>query len=114
MNNKVFVGGLSRYTTEPTVERVFNQVAKVKDVNLVLDRETGESKGFGFVEFFDEVSAQLATVKLKDTFIDKRRINVSLSKEKKPKPITPSSELSEQGVDTASVAPVAEQEAPNE
>ena len=66
------------------------------------------------IEFFDEVSAQLATVKLKDTFIDKRRINVSLSKEKKPKPITPSSELSEQGVDTASVAPVAEQEAPNE
>ncbi len=85
MNNKVFVGGLSRFTTEPMVEKAFTQVGKVKDVNLVLDRETGESKGFGFVEFYDEETTKTAIEKLNDTVIDKRRITVSLCKDKKPK-----------------------------
>ena len=49
MSKKIFVGNLSFQTTESDLDGLFGQVGTVESVSIIIDRETGRSKGFGFI-----------------------------------------------------------------
>jgi len=50
---KVFVGGISPETTEDHMQEYFSRYGRVESVSVITDKETGKSRGFGFVTFFD-------------------------------------------------------------
>ena len=83
MAKKIYVGNLSFSTTEETLRNQFSQFGKVVSVQIILDRETNRSKGFGFVEMEDEGEADSAITGLNQKDIDGRRVRVSEAQEKK-------------------------------
>ena len=54
MSKKIYVGNLSFRTTEDEIAELFQQIGPVESVSLITDRDTGRSKGFGFVSMSDE------------------------------------------------------------
>ena len=54
MSKKIFVGNLSYQTTEGDLSNLFEHVGQVESVNIITDRATGRSKGFGFLEMGEE------------------------------------------------------------
>ena len=54
MSKKIFVGNLSFQTTEGDLSNLFEQVGQIESVNIITDRATGRSKGFGFLEMGEE------------------------------------------------------------
>jgi len=59
-NKKLFVGNLPFSATEDQLRDIFSQFGEIVDLKLIVDRMTGRSKGFAFVEFADEATAQAA------------------------------------------------------
>ena len=59
-NKKLFVGNLPFSATEDELRQMFGQFGEIVDLKLIIDRMTGRSKGFAFVEFADEATAQAA------------------------------------------------------
>ncbi|NQY41865.1 MAG: RNA-binding protein [Legionellales bacterium] len=57
---KIYVGSLSYDATQDDLENHFKQFGNIKEINLIHDRETGRSKGFAFIEFDSQVSAEAA------------------------------------------------------
>ncbi|TGK15544.1 RNA-binding protein [Leptospira fluminis] len=82
MSSKLFVGGLSWSTTDQTLRQVFEVHGAVQEANVVVDRETGRSRGFGFVTFSDQDSAQAALAELNGKDIDGRNIVVSVAEDR--------------------------------
>lgn len=60
MGKKLYVGNLSYSVTSSSLEQLFSQFGKVQSAQVIQDRETGRSKGFGFVEMGSDVEAQAA------------------------------------------------------
>lgn len=60
MNKKLYVGGLPYSTTEESLKESFSQAGAVASANVITDKMTGRSRGFGFVEMADEAGAQAA------------------------------------------------------
>lgn len=91
----VFVGGLPFELTEGDVICVFSQYGEVAEINLVRDRETGKSRGFGFVKYEDPRSCELAVDNFCGATIVGRKITVDYSKnaqaikKKRPLPAIP-------------------------
>ncbi len=73
---KLLVRNLSRSTTEQEIRILFSAHGSVTECNLVLDQETGKSKGFAFVEMPAESEAKAAMSALHETRIAKNRIRV--------------------------------------
>ncbi|MBF9002739.1 MULTISPECIES: RNA recognition motif domain-containing protein [Vibrio] len=73
---KLLVRNLARTTTEHDIRVLFTEHGKVTHCNLVLDQETGESKGFGFVEMPNEDEAENAVKALNLARVDKSKIRV--------------------------------------
>lgn len=63
MAKSLYVGGLPYSTTESAVRELFTEVGEVSTVRLIMDRETGQSKGFAFVDMADDASASEAITK---------------------------------------------------
>ncbi|TGK06538.1 RNA-binding protein [Leptospira fletcheri] len=82
MSSKLFVGGLSWSTTDQTLRQVFEVHGAVQEANVVIDRETGRSRGFGFVTFSDLDSAQAALAELNGKDVDGRNIVVSVAEDR--------------------------------
>ena len=76
----IYVGNLSFDATEADVEQAFSQYGDVKAVNLIKDRETGRSRGFGFVEMNDHQAAQQAIEGLNLKEIAGRAVTVNEAK----------------------------------
>lgn len=77
MSKKLFVGGLSYSATNSQLEELFSQAGKVESVNVIIDRYSGQGKGFGFVEMVSEEDAQNAIKTLNGSDFNGRKINVS-------------------------------------
>ncbi|NCU41551.1 MAG: RNA-binding protein [Candidatus Moranbacteria bacterium] len=60
MNKRLYVGGIPYSSTEDTIKEAFSQAGEVTSVRIILDRMTGRSRGFGFVEMATEDEAQKA------------------------------------------------------
>jgi len=84
MNNKVFVGSLSWSTTNDGLAAHFATAGTVTKADVLMDKMTGKSKGFGFVEFATEAEAQAAVDKLNQSELDGRTIFVDLARPKDP------------------------------
>ena len=60
MGTRLYVGNLSYNVTNPSLEKLFAEYGRVQSAQVVMDRDTGRSKGFGFVEMSDNGQAQAA------------------------------------------------------
>jgi RNA recognition motif-containing protein len=78
----LFVGSLSFDTDEAGLKAFFEAIGEVKSARIVTDRNTGRSRGFGFVEFEDVANNQKAVDELNGKELDGREITVSIAKPK--------------------------------
>ncbi len=86
MAKKLYVGNMSYDTTEDTLHALFAGVGGVESVNIITDRMSGRSKGFGFVEMATEEDAQAAISQLNGTSLDDRQISVAEARPQRPRP----------------------------
>jgi RNA recognition motif-containing protein len=80
MEKKLFVGGLSFNTTENDLQDAFAAHGSVAEVNLITDRMTGKSKGFGFVTMGTPEEAQNAISALNGKTLDGRSLTVNIAR----------------------------------
>jgi cold-inducible RNA-binding protein len=78
--NKLFVGSLSYNTTDEALAEAFAQAGTVVSAKVIMDRDSGRSKGFGFVEMSTDEEAQNAIRLLGDQELDGRRLTVNIAK----------------------------------
>jgi RNA recognition motif-containing protein len=79
---KIFVGNLSFGATEDTVRSLFETHGTVDSVSIVTDRDTGRSRGFGFVEMSGDAEAEKAMAALSGREIDGRALTVNEARPK--------------------------------
>lgn len=77
MGRKLYVGNLPFSVTELTLQSTFAQHGTVETVNLITDRDTGQSKGFGFVEMRTDAEASAAISALNGTDLEGRAMKVN-------------------------------------
>jgi cold-inducible RNA-binding protein len=77
---KLFIGGLSFSTPTERLRELFNQIEGVESVTIVTDRDTGQSRGFGFVEVGTAEAANAAVAKLNGVQLDGRTLRVEISR----------------------------------
>ncbi len=85
MNNKLFVGNLPYTATEDELKAAFTQAGAVVSVKIIMDRDTGRSKGFGFVEMASDAEAAAALEKLNGADYAGRAITVSIARPMEPR-----------------------------
>jgi RNA recognition motif-containing protein len=78
----IFVGNLSFAATEDTIRALFEAHGAVGRVNIVTDRETGQPRGFGFVEMANDGEGEKAIAALNGTDVDGRTLNVNEARPK--------------------------------
>jgi RNA recognition motif-containing protein len=77
MSNKLFVGGLSWNTTDEGLREAFSRFGEIIEAKVISDRETGRSRGFGFVTLADSTAAQNAIREMDGSSLDGRNIRVN-------------------------------------
>jgi RNA recognition motif-containing protein len=85
MAQKLFIGGLPFGTSSEALRELFNQVEGVETVTVVTDRDTGRSRGFGFVEMSTNEAADAAVRKFNGYSLDGRTLKVEISKPSAPR-----------------------------
>ena len=80
----IFVGSLPFSLGEADLKQLFEAYGEVNSVKIIIDRESGRSKGFGFIEMADDEAAQQAIRGLNGSEVKGRSIAVSQAEEKKP------------------------------
>ena len=82
MSNKIFVGGLAWATDDHALQNAFEAHGNVTEAKVISDRETGRSRGFGFVTFGDADGATAAIAAMDGSDLDGRTIRVNLAEDK--------------------------------
>jgi len=82
MTSNLYVGNLTFNTTTGDLETLFAQHGDVKKAQVINDRDTGRSRGFGFVEMESQEGANAAISALNGTDLDGRDLTVSIAKER--------------------------------
>jgi len=85
LSNKLYVGNLPFTATESDLRSLFEAHGSIASVNVITDRDTGQSKGFAFVEMSSDAEAQKAIQELNGTSLDGREIKVNEAKPKAPR-----------------------------
>lgn len=80
MAKRLFIGGFPYSTTEDELKEMFSKVGELESCTIITDKYTGQSKGFGFIEFKKDEDATKAIETLNDTELGGRRINVAEAK----------------------------------
>lgn len=86
MGNKLYVGNLPFSTTDDSLRDAFGQCGTVTDVMIALDRQTGRSRGFGFVTFSTDEEAAAAIEKFHGSDMDGRTIQVNEARPREDRP----------------------------
>jgi hypothetical protein len=86
MGTKLFVGNLAYSTTDERIQQAFAQFGEVVSATVIMDRATGQSRGFGFVEFANEASARTAIESMNGTVLDGRSITVNVARDRNEGP----------------------------
>ena len=82
MAKKLFVGGLSWYTKDDGLRQAFASYGEITEAKVITDRDTGRSRGFGFVTFAQDDDAKTAISKMDGTSLDGKTIKVNEAQEK--------------------------------
>ena len=82
MSKRLFMGSIAWATTDATLKSHFEQVGKVESASVIIDKMSGRSKGFGFVEMSSDSEANEAVSKLNNSELDGRKIVVSEARPK--------------------------------
>ncbi|MDH7571199.1 MAG: RNA-binding protein [Armatimonadota bacterium] len=85
MAKRIFVGGLSYNTTSSELQDAFEAIGPVASAEIVTDRETGRSRGFGFVEMQNDEDAETAIRQLNGSVLDGRTLTVNEARERTPR-----------------------------
>ena len=85
MGNKLFIGSLAWETDSSSLQAAFGRFGEIEEATVISDRETGRSRGFGFVTFTDEGPAQQVISEMNGTELDGRPIVVNEAKERAPR-----------------------------
>lgn len=83
MTTNIYVGNLSFETNSPQIEALFAEHGEVTKAQVVMDRDSGRSRGFGFVEMAVADEAQKAIAALNGKNVDGRALTVNLAKERR-------------------------------
>jgi cold-inducible RNA-binding protein len=82
MGNRLYVGNLSFSTTEDVIKEAFAECGEIVEVKLMLERETGRSRGFAFVEMASAQAASAAIERMNGAMLDGRSLRVSEAQER--------------------------------
>ncbi len=85
-SQNLFIGSLAFATTDDGLKAHFEQVGPVESARVITDRDSGRSKGFGFVQMANDDDNQKAIDELNGKELDGREINVSIAKPKEDRP----------------------------
>jgi cold-inducible RNA-binding protein len=85
MGNRLYVGNLSFDTTEDLIQDAFAACGSVAEVKLMIDRETGRSRGFAFVTMGSDAEAQKAISEMNGKLVDGRPLRVDEAQERSPR-----------------------------
>lgn len=85
----IFIAGLSYGVNDGDLSEIFQEYGEVSSSKVIMDRMTGKSKGYGFVEMNDEESAKKAITELNGAEFDGRTISVSEARPREDKPARP-------------------------
>lgn len=80
MSSKIFVGNLPFSVDNDKLQAEFDKFGEVASAKVIMDRNSGRSRGYGFVEFADESAAQAAVDGMNEQEMDGRKLTVSLAK----------------------------------
>ncbi|MGB6882228.1 MAG: RNA-binding protein [Microgenomates group bacterium] len=86
MAKRLFVGGLPYSITDSQLEEMFSKMGTVVSATVITDRDTGRSKGFGFVEMENDKEADEAIEKLNETELEGRKIAVNVARPREERP----------------------------
>jgi RNA recognition motif-containing protein len=86
MAKKIYVGNMNYATTEQSLRDLFVQYGEVNTVNIIIDRYTGQAKGFGFVEMANDDHADAAIAALNGTEFEGRSLRVNQAMERSNAP----------------------------
>ena len=84
MSKKLFAGGLSWNTNDEGLRQAFEQFGEITEAKVITDRDTGRSRGFGFITFANGEEADRAVAEMDGTDLDGRTIRVNEAQAKKP------------------------------
>jgi RNA recognition motif-containing protein len=82
----IYVGNLAYETTGDQLRELFSQFGEVQSASVIMDRVTGRSRGFGFVEMSDDAQAQQAIDSLNAKEVNGRVLTVNQARERSPRP----------------------------
>ena len=82
----MYVSNLSFHTTDEDLNKLFSQYGVVTSAKVITDRETGRSRGFGFVEMSSDKDSNKAIAELNNKEVEGRAMSVSIAKEKSARP----------------------------
>ncbi len=85
MATNLYIGNLSFETTTPDLETLFGQAGTVTSVNIIMDRDTGRSRGFGFIEMGSASEAQAAIEQFDGYELQGRALKVNEAKPREPR-----------------------------
>jgi cold-inducible RNA-binding protein len=85
VGKKLYVGNLTYQVSGSDLEQLFSQFGAVESAQVIADRDTGRSKGFGFVEMGTDAEAQAAIQGLNEQEHDGRRLTVNEAKPREPR-----------------------------
>lgn len=80
METKIYVGNLSYTTTEEELKQLFSQAGTVTSVAMIKDRDTGQSKGFAFIEMSNQAEAEKAISMFNGKSLGSRELKVNLAR----------------------------------
>ncbi len=86
MAQNLFIGNLAYSTNDDSLKAHFATLGEVSSARVITDRETGRSRGFGFVEFAEDANNQKAVTELDGSSLDGREIKVTLAQPKEARP----------------------------
>jgi RNA recognition motif-containing protein len=86
MGRKLYVGNLPYSADQESLTEIFGRCGTVDSVNVIADRDTGRSKGFGFIEMSSDIEAQKAIQELNGADCDGRPMTVNEAKPEKKRP----------------------------
>jgi len=83
--NKLYIGNLPYSVTDESLAELFAAFGEVVEANVITDKFSGRSKGFGFVTMADEAAAEKAVAEMNGKDVDGRQVVVNVAKPKEPR-----------------------------